>query len=93
MRIQNTPREQLSLNPIGYHKDRQILLADSQGAFFCYSSDDRRRPGLLYSHSKCLGNRSMRIQNMAGAGLFDHIGAQSNTIGLHDLNSAAHAIF
>ncbi len=35
----------------------------------------------------------MRIQNMAGAALFDHIGAQSNTIGLRDINRAAHAIF
>jgi hypothetical protein len=29
----------------------------------------------LYAHSKCLGNCSMRIQNMAGAALFYHIGA------------------
>jgi hypothetical protein len=35
----------------------------------------------------------MRIQNMAGAALFYHMGAQSNTIGLRDINRAAHAIF
>jgi hypothetical protein len=48
---------------------------------------------LLYAHSKCLGNSSMRIQNLAGAALFYNIGAQSNTIGLRDINRAAHAIF
>ncbi len=47
----------------------------------------------LCAHSKCLGNCSMRIQNMAGAALFYHIGVQSNTIGLRDINRAAHAIF
>jgi hypothetical protein len=35
----------------------------------------------------------MLIQTMAGAALFYHIGAQSNTIGLRDINRAAHAIF
>ncbi len=52
----------------------------------------RRQVG-LYAHSKCLGNCSMRIQNMAGAALFYHISAQSNTIGLRDINRAALAIF
>jgi hypothetical protein len=41
---------------------------------------------LVYAHSKCLGNCSMRIQNMAGAALFYHVGAQSNTVGLRDKN-------
>ncbi len=44
-----------------------------------------RRQVLLYAHSKCLGNCSMRIQNTAGAALFYHIGAQSNTVGLSDI--------
>jgi hypothetical protein len=35
----------------------------------------------------------MRIQNMTGAALFDHIGVQSSNISLHDLNRAAHAMF
>jgi hypothetical protein len=29
-----------------------------------------RRQGSLYAHSKCIGNCSMRIQNMAEAALF-----------------------
>ncbi len=48
---------------------------------------------LLYAHSKGLRNCSMRIQNVAGTALFYHIGAQSNTVGLRDMNRAAHAIF
>ncbi len=35
----------------------------------------------------------MCIQNMAGAALFYHVGAQSNTAGLHDVNRAATDIF
>jgi hypothetical protein len=43
--------------------------------------------------SKYLGNCSTHIQNIAGAALFYHIGAKSNTIGLLDINRAALAIF
>jgi hypothetical protein len=35
----------------------------------------------------------MRIQHMAGAALIYRRGAQSNTIGLRDINRAAHPIF
>jgi hypothetical protein len=38
----------------------------------------------IYAHSKCIGSCSMRIQNMAGAAPFYHIGALSNTSTLHD---------
>jgi hypothetical protein len=48
---------------------------------------------LLYAHSKCLGNCSIRIQNITGAALFYQIGTYSNTICLRDVNRAAHAIF
>jgi hypothetical protein len=75
MHIQNTS-EQLSVNPIGLHKERRILFADSQfGAFFVTLATSWRRQVLLSAHSKCLGNYSMRIQNMAKATLFYHIGA------------------
>ncbi len=75
-------REQLSVNPIGSHKKRQILLAVTKfGAFFSCSSDIMEAPRvalcalkiswkLLNAHSKYLGNCSMRIQNIAGAGLY-----------------------
>ncbi len=62
--------------------------------FFFTPAISWRRQVLLSTHSKCLGNCSMRTQNMAGAALFSYsIGAQSNTIGLRDINRAAHAIF
>jgi hypothetical protein len=72
MRIQNTPRgEQLSLNPIGFHKDRRILLADSHfGPFSCCSSNIIEAPRvalrafkmsrkLLNAHSKYGGSCSI----------------------------------
>jgi hypothetical protein len=34
-----------------------------------------RRQVLLYAHPKCLGNCSIRIQNLAGAARFYHTGA------------------
>jgi hypothetical protein len=52
-----------------------------------------RRQVLLYAHLKCVESSSMLIQNMEGAALFYHVSAQSNTIRLHDVNRAAHAIF
>jgi hypothetical protein len=94
MRIQNTPRAtqqesywliQGEANLIGCHPVECI--------FFLALAVSWRRQVLLYAHSKCLVNCSMRIQNMAGAALFYHIGAQSYTIGLRDINRAAHAIF
>ncbi len=48
------------------------------GTFFIALATSWRHQVLLYAHSKYPGNCSMRIQNMAGAALFDHIGAQSN---------------
>ncbi len=48
---------QLSLNPIGYHKDRQILLADSQfGAFFCCSIDIMGVPRVAQCHKGTQSN-------------------------------------
>jgi hypothetical protein len=47
---------------------------------------------LLYVHSKRVRSCSMRIQNMAGAALFSHIGAKSNTTGLHDVKSSSRYI-
>ncbi len=94
MHIQNTPRAtqresywliQGEANLIGCHPVWRI--------FFLALAISWRRQGLLYAHSKCLGNCSKRIQNIAGAAPFYHIGAQSNTIGLRDINRAAHAIF
>jgi hypothetical protein len=38
----------------------------------------------FYVYSKYVGSCLMHIQNMAGAALFYHLGAQSNTTGLHD---------
>jgi hypothetical protein len=76
MRIQNTPRAtqcesywliQEEANLIGSLPVWRI--------FFLTLAISWRRPVLLYAHSKCLGNCSMRIQNMAGAALFYHIGA------------------
>jgi hypothetical protein len=46
--------------------------------------------GLCHQFRK---NCSMRIPNMARAALFDHISAESNTIGLQEVNRAAPAIF
>jgi hypothetical protein len=40
--------------------------------FFIALATSLRRQVLLYGHSKCLGNCSMRIQNIAGAALYDH---------------------
>jgi hypothetical protein len=61
-----------------------ILLVDSKfGAFFLALATPLRRHVLLYAHSKCVGSYSMRI-HMAVAALFDHVGAYSNTTGLHD---------
>ncbi len=52
MRIQNT-REKLSVNPIGRHQKRRILLADSQfGSFFIALATSWRRQVFLYVHSK-----------------------------------------
>ncbi len=63
-------REQLSLNPLGYHKERLILLADSQfGAFSCCSSDIMEAPRVALCAFNMSRNCSMRIQNMAGAAL------------------------
>jgi hypothetical protein len=69
-------------------------LADSYfGAFYIALATAWKRKVLLNAHSKYLGSCSMPIQNMAGAALFDHIGAKSNTKGLHDVSRAAPAIF
>jgi hypothetical protein len=72
MCIQNT-REQLNLNPIGYPKDRRILLADFQfGPFSCCSSNIMEAPRvalcafkmarkLLNAHSKYGGSCSILL--------------------------------
>ncbi len=87
-------QEQLSLNPIGWYKERRILLAVTQfGAFFSRSSDIMEAPSvalcafkmsrkLLNAHSKYGGSCSVLSYR-----------CQSYTIGLRDINRAAHAIF
>jgi hypothetical protein len=76
MGIQNTPR--------ATHRESYWLVQGEANligclpvwrAFFLALAISWRRRVLLYAHSKCLGNCSMRIQNMAGAALFYHIGA------------------
>jgi hypothetical protein len=43
----HSKHSELSMNPIGYYKEKQILLAGSQfGAFFSYSSDIIEAPSV-----------------------------------------------
>ncbi len=76
MRIQNTPRAtQRESYWLIQGEANLIDCLPVQCIFFLALAISWRRQVLLYAHSKCLGNRSMRIQNMAGASLFYHIGA------------------
>jgi hypothetical protein len=93
MRIENTLRA-TQLESYWLSQGQANLIGiPSLAHFFVALATSCRRPGLLCGHSKCLGNFSMRIQHMAGAALFYHIGAQSNAIDLRDVNRAADAIF
>jgi hypothetical protein len=71
MRIQNT-REQLSVNP---KRGESYWLIPSLVHFFIALAKSWRRQVLLCAHSNYLGSCSMRIQSMAKAALFNHIGA------------------
>ncbi len=88
-------REQLSVNPSGSFKKRRILLAVTKfGAFFSCSSNIMEAPGVAL----CAFKISRKLLNAhskycRSCSLFFHKGAQSNTIGLHDINRAAPAIF
>jgi hypothetical protein len=76
MRIQNTPRA--AQHESYWLPQREAILIGCLPVWriFLYAlATAWRRQVLLYAHSKCLRNCSLRIQNMAGAALFFHIGA------------------
>ncbi len=94
MRIQNTPGATSAwILLVNSRRGESYWLIPSLAHFCCCVVTSWRRQVLLYAHSKCIGSCSTSIQNMAGAALFHHVGAQSNTTGLRDVNRAAPDIF
>jgi hypothetical protein len=76
MRIQNTPRATQCESYWLIQGEANLIGCLPVWRVFCLAlAISWKRQVLLYAHSKCLGNYSMRIQNMAGAALFYHIGA------------------
>ncbi len=76
MRIQNRYSESNStwIQLVNKRRGESYWLSASLAHFLLALVISLRRQVLLYAHSKCLGNCSMRIQNMAGAALFSQIG-------------------
>jgi hypothetical protein len=89
-------REPLSLNPIGYHKDRRILLANSQfGAFFCCSSDIMEGSRVALCAFK-MSRKLLNVHSEYGGSCFilSYMRLeQHNRPSWCTVNRAAHAIF
>jgi hypothetical protein len=60
---------------VNTRRGKSYWLSASLAHFLLALAISLRRQVLLYAHSTCLGNCSMRIQNMARAALFYHVGA------------------
>jgi hypothetical protein len=74
MRIQNTPRA--TQRESYWLTQGEVILIGCLAVWriFCCSSDIMDTPIVALLHSKFPGNCSIRIQNMAVAALFFHIG-------------------